>query len=312
MLRELCFEIIEKCTNKCLFCSSCSSIEKDKIINFEIFKNVIDHFYNEYGSFELSLSGGEPLLHESIIEMIEYCSKKGIKTTVYTSGVVLNNIVSLTKGNYLESELKILKKLNKEKFSAISSEMVYQLKKAGINKIIFDLQTVDYDNYNQLMGTNNNIHCVLKSIILAKKFNITTEIHYIPMKINIQYINDILEICEVGEIDQISFLKFVPQGRGKENKKVLLLSEDEIKEFIKYIEKQEIYTGKIRIGIPLQDQNEHQCTAGIDKISIRYDGAILPCPAFKDLPFEGLPNIANLSKYELSKQKRKNPLCQKK
>ena len=32
MLKDLCFEIIETCPNNCLFCSSCSSINKEKLI----------------------------------------------------------------------------------------------------------------------------------------------------------------------------------------------------------------------------------------------------------------------------------------
>ncbi|MEG0799047.1 MAG: hypothetical protein RSG51_01275 [Bacilli bacterium] len=43
MIKDLCFEIIQKCPNNCLFCSSCSSIEKENIISFKVFKETIDH-----------------------------------------------------------------------------------------------------------------------------------------------------------------------------------------------------------------------------------------------------------------------------
>ena len=44
MLKDLCFEIIETCPNNCLFCSSCSSINKKRMIDYKKFKEVIDYF----------------------------------------------------------------------------------------------------------------------------------------------------------------------------------------------------------------------------------------------------------------------------
>ncbi len=43
MIKDLCFEIIETCPNNCMFCSSCSSIDKRKIIDFDLFKRTIDY-----------------------------------------------------------------------------------------------------------------------------------------------------------------------------------------------------------------------------------------------------------------------------
>ena len=79
MIKDLCFEIIQTCPNNCLFCSSCSSLDKLKMIDIEVFKKVIDHLVKKGGIEEISLSGGEPLLHPYIFEMIKYCKEKGLK-----------------------------------------------------------------------------------------------------------------------------------------------------------------------------------------------------------------------------------------
>lgn len=47
MVKDLCFEIIDKCPNNCKFCSSNSCYEKNTIISFDDFKRVIDYFINE-------------------------------------------------------------------------------------------------------------------------------------------------------------------------------------------------------------------------------------------------------------------------
>ena len=78
------------------------------------------------------------------------------------------------------------------------------------------------------------------------------------------------------------------------------------------------FSGKIRIGIPLQGENEHKCNAGLEKLDIKYDGTILPCPAFKEITPEEfekynitLPNIyRNLEEVKIpGRGTRVKPLC---
>ena len=45
--------------------------------------------------------------------------------------------------------------------------------------------------------------------------------HFIPNKINVAQFKDVLELTELAEINELRVLKFVPQGRGRENKKEL-------------------------------------------------------------------------------------------
>lgn len=58
---------------------------------------------------------------------------------------------------------------------------------------------------------------------MQKADGLYTEVHYIPMRPNYKEIEDILEICDIGEIDRISVLRFVPQRRRRENREKLTL-----------------------------------------------------------------------------------------
>jgi len=77
-------------------------------------------------------------------------------------------------------------------------------------------------------------------------------------------------------------------------------------------------TTKIKIGIPLMSENQHICTAGYDKVVIRYDGQILPCPAFKDIDlkvleqkgFKSVNIFDNLQDYKITESSHKTPLCE--
>lgn len=77
------------------------------------------------------------------------------------------------------------------------------------------------------------------------------------------------------------------------------------------------YTGNIRIGIPLNGAIAHLCTAGTEKLDIKYDGTVLPCPAFKELNVETMKKYGirlhniyeDLEKVVVHEGKRKTPLC---
>jgi len=261
-------------------------MKAENIIEYELFEKVIEHIVLKGGLKEISISGGEPFLHKDLVNMVKLCKSHDIHTTIYTSGIVENQLknIDLKDRNYTYIERKILEQLKTLDFSFIHKEILFELKKNGLDKIVFDFQAAECDGYNELMGTKNNMSNVLQSMINAKSAGLYTEIHFIPMKSNYKDIEDILELCDIGEIDRISILKFVPQGRGRINKENLTLSNDELREFCTNIEVlRKKYNVDIRLGIPMVNENRHLCTAGHDKLSIRYDGLVLPCVAFKEM-----------------------------
>ena len=329
MLKDLCLEIIETCPNNCLFCSSCSSINKNNIIDYKKFKEVIDYFINNGGIEEISLSGGEPLLHPELLRMIRYCKLNNIKVVLFTSGIKLRTKIKeeefeqlefnlrkqyqsyLSEGMPKEEYEKLINKLmniylkdNEKEFDSLSTYDCKILKEVGLDKIVFDFQAWNKEVYNKIMGTKNNFDLVTLSMIKAKSSGLKTDAHFIPTKINYKELVDIIEMLNVAEFDELSILNFVPQGRGRVNESILSLSEDEFK-------------GKLRVGIHLQEEDTHKCTAGLSKLVIKYDGTVLPCAAFKEYDLEILnsmgiktPNIyENLEDVKTYNGTRKKPLC---
>jgi MoaA/NifB/PqqE/SkfB family radical SAM enzyme len=318
MLKDLCFEIIQKCPNNCSFCSSCSSLDKENQISFVMFKKVIDYFMSIGGIEEISLSGGEPLLHPDLFEMISYCHKYRIRTVLFTSGIKPRVKIDTTNCNLSNGERRIVEMLNKFDFSAISKEEFLKLKESGLDKIVFDFQAAQIDTYNELMGTKNQWTFVADSMIRAGMSDIETDVHFIPLKSNYRELPDIIELLNIAEINNLSILNFVPQGRGEINRETLELNDEEMKEFIEIFNKHEKdFKGHIRIGIPLIKEDKHLCTAGLSKLVIKYDGTVLPCPAFKEYNIDDLRrngievfNIySNLESIEVKSGYRTKPLC---
>lgn len=343
MLKDLCFEIIETCPNNCLFCSSCSSIDKTQKIDYKKFQEVIDYFISTGGIEEISLSGGEPLLHPELLRMIRYCKLNNIRTVLFTSGIKLRSKMTendieqlefnlrkqyksyLLEGMPKEEYEKLIEKLmsiylrdNEKKFDSLSTYDCNLLKEVGLDKIVFDFQAWNRNIYNKIMGTSDYFDLVTLSMIKAKSRGLKTDAHFIPTKINYKELEDIVEMLNVAEFDELSILNFVPQGRGKVNKNLLSLTESEFIEFLQIYEKcKDTFKGNLRVGIHLQEEDTHKCTAGLSKLVIRYDGTVLPCAAFKEYDLEILnsmgiktPNIyENLEDIKTYNGTRKKPLC---
>lgn len=341
MLKDLCFEIIQTCPNKCKFCSSNSSQDKQTIITFEQFKKTVMHFIKQGGIEELSISGGEPFLHPDLFEMVKFCKDNGIKTVIFTSGIKRASAMTVEMIEYIKNKckqdlqeiekhepwnerLKINVKayydrcLTPKSFEGITRQEFEKLKQLGLDKIVFDWQAFEESTDNELMGRKGLITCLMDSLIRASRTGINVDVHFIPMKPNYRQFSDIIECLEISGVKNISVLNFVPQGRGRDNKEELMLSKEELKEFSEILKKEkEHYSGNIRIGIPLNGKISHLCTAGTEKLDIKYDGTVLPCPAFKEMSIETMEKYGiklhsiheDLEKVVVHSGKRKAPLC---
>lgn len=341
MVKDLCFEVIQTCPNKCKFCSSNSSPEQQTIITLNKFKETVMYFINKGGIEELSISGGEPFLHPDLFDMVKFCKDKGIRTVVFTSGIkrtpeipaeMVENIkIKCEKDlkNIEENEpwnerlkrnvkLYYTSLIYPKPFEALSMQECKKLKQLGLDKIVFDWQSFEETTDNELMGRKGLITCLMKSLIRASKAGLNVDVHFIPMKPNYKQLPDIMECLEIAGIKNISILNFVPQGRGRENRESLMLSDEELREFSTILNRsRKKFKGNVRIGIPLNGKISHLCTAGTEKLDIKYDGTILPCPAFKEISAETMERygIKLHSIYEDLEQvvvqggKRKTPLC---
>lgn len=243
MVKDLCFEIIERCPNNCVFCSSNSCIDKKSIIKFEDFRRVIDYFLSSGGIGELSLSGGEPFLHPDLFLMVKYAKSKGIRTVIFTSGVKIRKKLDEEVVKYYEEKKKQdieeildhepwnerlinnIKRyydnfLHPSKFSEITKDDFIKLKEMGLDKIVFDYQGYEAETDYYLMGRcESSRQSALDSILNASLVGLDVDIHFVPMKPNYLEILDILEILEIAGVKNISFLNFVPQGRAYKIKK---------------------------------------------------------------------------------------------
>lgn len=258
-LNEITIEVTQQCPNRCIYCSSLSDINKTESLNIETIKQVVDDAV-ALGVKCISLSGGEPFLRKELVDIVYYIHSKDIKIRLYTSGIYLS------EGQYTS-------------IPAIFLENI----KGTLDSLIFNYETIDADSYATIMGTEaTNLSLLDETIKTAITKGIPVETHLVPMHCNlIQIPNLLCKLYSMG-VSCISFLRIVPQGRVLENRELVELRSTE-QEKLKQIltSSKDKYKHKIRLGHPFTPTCA-TCGTGTAKLTIRYDGYVFPCEAFKD------------------------------
>ena len=261
MLSEISIEILQRCPNRCIYCSSHSNPQATHLIPFEIIKNVIDEA-KSLGCKTVCLSGGEPFLHPQILDIISYIAKQQLTCYVYTSGI------------YMKDEV----------YSSLPNEYIEAIR-GMVDKVIFNVEADSSTLYDQIMGTDvGGFDMMKKSIIDCVSSGLVVETHVVPMQVNFKHLKSIFEMCYQLGVSKVSILRLVLQGRALENLSLVKLTAEDSREVTKLIKiLNESYKGKVRIGLPYSDSNcRIYCKAASDKINVRYDGNVYPCEVFKD------------------------------
>jgi len=188
--------VTNKCPYNCLYCSV-----SDKTVNdmpAVLIKRVISKL-QDMGSFNISLTGGEPLLRKDIEDIIAAVDDRSI-VKVFTTGY------SLTK------------------------EKAKALKKAGLLSVSISLDDRDLKIHDRRCGFEGAGDIALKAIENAKKASLLTCVATVAVKDRILNgeITRFLEFMKGLGVDEVSIFEPAPTGRLSFRDDVLL-SEDERK-----------------------------------------------------------------------------------
>lgn len=278
-LKELKIEVNRNCPLKCLHCSSNGMPHAPEKLSAEKISDLIREFAY-LGGERLCISGGEPLSYEGLPKIIDVCRKANVETAIYTTGISSN-------GGPLQP---------------ISDSMLALLSERDV-KFIFSLHGAHaktHDALTQVEGSFNTTMVVIERTIAA---GAQVGVHIVPTALNFKEIADMTKLLASKNIHKVSWLRFVPQGRGQFNRDILQLSKEQLVQLAtKKVELQQLYqTLVIRTGAPfniLCPQIATSCEAGLSVLTIRPDGWAAPCDAFKQ--FRTKDTFGNVLHHSLS------------
>lgn len=265
-LKEIKIELTYRCPLSCIHCSSDSvpdlldagemSIEKCILIIDEAARMGVD---------EISFSGGEPLLWEGLLDVVEVASVRIKNVCIYSSGNIQNIGSALSK-----------------------------LKQKGLTKLIFSVYSHEATDHERITRIRGSFDLTKYAMKVAQELDIRTELHFVALKQNYQHLTQIAELGKAYGISKISVLRFVPQGRGVLLNNSTLDRIDNIKLKSQIVQLRRNGYG-IRTGSPfnyLLINKQPNCLSAIDRLIIAPDLRIYPCDAFKNILAEEI--VGNL------------------
>ncbi|MBW2621752.1 MAG: radical SAM protein, partial [Deltaproteobacteria bacterium] len=176
-LKELCIEITNVCPMACLHCST-SSIQLGtesggRNIPVEKIAGAVKDFKNLGGEI-LEISGGEPLLHPHLFEIIELAVSHDLEVRLYTAGIMPSKEAS--------------------ELVSIDFKLAQDLKSIGVSRVIFSLQGAVSQTHDKIVGFSGAHSLALKSIRNIKEAGLWTGIHFVPMALNFHEIEAMMDL----------------------------------------------------------------------------------------------------------------------
>lgn len=238
-------EITTRCNVGCPQCY-CSSTLNGKDMEIDLYKIIIDEI-KEIQVPCILITGGEPLIHPQLFEMIKYATEKNISVIISTSGVNIDD--------------EICKKL----LTSNISEVCVSLN--GSNEYIHSLSRGSYSS-------------TVNAIKLLSKNKINFRINWVARKDNYMDFHNLIDLCVKNEVENITILS----NKKKNGKLYSQLNDNEIILLSHMIEKEK---NRIKISIDpcfkeLNKMNKshslfYNCSAGITFIDILVNGEMTPC-----------------------------------
>jgi radical SAM protein with 4Fe4S-binding SPASM domain len=212
-------ELTYRCNHKCLFCSCPWFSEENefsilKELDTGEWKSILDEL-SECGISGLAFTGGEALLRDDCLELLEYASDLIVTKTETVDG-------ELTTGK-VSPEIYLLS----NGFPVTETILEFL---AGKN-IRLSLSLPGLSTFEVHTGFDHADH-VLKLFARATEMGIPTTVNSTVTALNIHELKETLSAAFLAGAGQLLMNRFLPGGRGLQNSGKLSLNEEQVLEML--------------------------------------------------------------------------------
>lgn len=177
------WNITRTCNLRCVHCYADSHAQRyEGELSLEQCRNVIDDLA-AYGISALLLSGGEPLLHPHLPELLRYATDKGLKITISTNG------------------------------TRITPDYAALFKELGLAYIGISLDGIGAV-HDKFRGVQGAFEGAIRGFKLCEQVQQKTGLRLTLTRNNVQSMPEILDFIEQENIRRVCFYHLVPSGRG--------------------------------------------------------------------------------------------------
>lgn len=186
--------VTNKCNMRCKHCFASAGSKKNNEYDLNRWLKIIDKL-SECGVFELTFSGGEPLVLPYIKQLLSYSTKKGFRCSLNTNA------------------------------SLISEEMAYFLNSLPMRgRISISFDGPEAKSY-ELLRNPNTFESVIKGIKYLTQYpSLNVRLFCVVTKYNYLLLEDIVEKAKNLDATSLEFNLFCPVGYGKQTVDELMLN----------------------------------------------------------------------------------------
>jgi heme b synthase len=195
-LQMIAWEITRSCNLFCAHCRSSSTAGTyEDELSAEECLHLIDRIV-EVGKPVLILTGGEPLLRQDFFQIAGYAVRKGLRVVIGTNGTL------------------------------ITENVAAKLKEAPISRVAVSIDFPTNELQDKFRGKVGAFEAAVSGIARLRQAGVEVQINSTITKLNVKYLNELLELAlEAGAVAFHPFM-LVPTGRGKGLEKVEMSPEE--------------------------------------------------------------------------------------
>ena len=251
-LRSLHIEVANECNERCIHCYIPHEY-KTKTIKTELFYKLVEEA-RDMNMLNITISGGEPLLHKDIIKFLKKCRQLDMSVNV------LSNLTMLT------------------------DEIVAEMKNNPLLSVQTSIYSMTPEIHDSITKVNGSFERTKNALIKLKKLGIPLQISCPIMKQNLDTFKDVIDFGKKNEISvTVDYVIFASYDHSNCNL-INRLSLEEVGEaFDKQVSVEYVETLRdIAREKHLLSGNDPICTICQYYICVDADGSAFPCIGWQE------------------------------
>jgi mycofactocin radical SAM maturase len=252
------WEITGRCNLNCRHCLSAGTAQAHAgDLSLEQCRRFIDHL-NRIKVFQVNIGGGEPLLREDLLEILDYCHLKGIVTCISTNGVMLDN------------------------------ELAKKLARMPLTYVQISIDGATPETNDRIRGEGSYARALQGVECLTRQGLRNLSINTVVLRVNFREIHELYRLARFyGAKTRLS--RFRPAGRAREAWQEYHLTKQQILELSAYLsEYKDVLTGDSFFSITAEDRKNlglNMCGAAKMTCCVAPDGSVYPCAFLQESYF---------------------------
>lgn len=245
-------QVTSRCNLKCLHCYADSGEALPAELSTSNILSLIDEFSN-LGGVRLFLTGGEPLLHPDLDQIIAHAKKRSLFVYLSTNGY------------------------------ALTTARVEQLSALGVGAVNVSIDGSNAQTHDRLRGIDGAYQRAMGAIDSLLAAGILCASHTTLFKGNLDQSIDIVDTLRPKGVADCFFVRMMPRGRAQDRFDLIPTMEE-----YRVSREAEIRNRRVRYGenifarrnVALRDKRA-RCSAGIGQMYVTAEGRCYPCPSLE-------------------------------